>query len=176
MLTANEERYCSEISGRIERVRALLAKDNLCQPVHPQTWYTFLAALKEIQGNVNNDLSFVATLIAKAYLSSKFDVVFDAAEKPQGASGIDIDVTAKDGQRIVAEIKTAVPYQGTDFGAQQIVAFKKDFAKLAAAEAAHKFLFVTEPTAFAVMKKPKYLAQIAGVRLVLITTGEELVA
>jgi hypothetical protein len=77
---------------------------------------------------------------------------------------------------VVAEIKTTVPYQHVDFGAQQIVTFKKDFAKLASADAAHKFLFVTEASAFTVLKKPKYLAQIPGVHLVLLTTGEELVA
>ena len=173
MLTARESRYCAEIADRMSRIRDHLNEASLADPVEPSTWYEFLSALRKIQGNLSNDLGFVATLLAKRYLSSKFSVDFDAAEKPQGAPGIDIDVRTADGQRIVAEIKTTDPYQPNDFGAQQAASFNKDFIKLAAASAAHKFLFVTEPRAFSVLQKPKYTKLIPGVRIVLLTTGEE---
>ena len=46
---------------------------------------------------MSNDVSFAATLLTKQYLFAKFGVTFDAAEKPQGAPGIDIDLKATDG-------------------------------------------------------------------------------
>ena len=64
--------------------------------------YSFLAALKAIQGNANNSVSFVAKLLAKTYLSSALPVSpFDAASKPEGAPGLDIDVSTLDGKRVV---------------------------------------------------------------------------
>ncbi len=173
VLTPREQKYCDEIAGRIDRLRALLNERTLNTQGAPAVWYEFLSALKQIQGNSSNDMSFIATLLAKRYLADRFHVAFCAAEKPQGAPGIDIDVTSTDGERIVGEIKTTVPYQAVDFGAQQASMFKKDFTKVAAAEAKHKFLFVTERAAFDVLKKPKYLKLIPGVRIVLLTTGEQ---
>jgi hypothetical protein len=69
----------------------------------------------------------------------------------QGAPGIDIDVETSEGHRIVAEIKTTVPYKPSDFGGKQAESFKNDFAKLVEAEAAHKFLFVTDSRAFSAL-------------------------
>ena len=172
-LTDREQKYCDEIADRIDRLRALLTAKSLGRQGSPAVWYDFLAALKQIQGNTSNDLSFIATLLAKHYLAQKHQVSFCAAEKPQGAPGIDIDVTTPNGQRVIGEIKTTTPYQAVDFGAQQAEMFKKDFAKLAAAKAKYKYLFVTESTAFEVLKKPKYLKLMPGVRIVLLKTGEE---
>jgi hypothetical protein len=172
ILTPSEQRYCEEIAARIERIKNLLSEKALGSPDTPALWYEFLSELRDIQGNSSNDLSFVATLLAKIYLSQNFEISFCAAAKPQGAPGIDIDCSTPTGERIVAEIKTTKPYQSTDFGAQQAAMFKKDFEKLSAAEAKHKFLFVTEPRAFEVLKKPKYLKLMPGVRIVLLKTGE----
>ena len=173
MLTEKEKRYCSDIAERVSRMRKFLGENALADPPEPTEWHPFLSALRKIQGNLSNDGSFIATLLAKQYLRSKFDVDFDAAEKPQGAPGIDIDVKTLDGQRIVAEIKTTVPYQVSDFGAQQAASFKKDFAKLAAAEADYKFLFVTDSVAFAALKKDKYIKLMPGVRIVHLSTRQE---
>jgi hypothetical protein len=169
--TSAEERYCEDIAGRIKRIRELLTAKELGQP-DPLLWYQFLSALRDIQGNSSNDLSFVATLLAKQYLREHFQISFCAAEKPQGAPGIDIDCRTSEGARIVGEIKTTKPYQATDFGAQQAAMFKKDFEKLSAAEAQHKFLFVTEPRSFEVLRKLKYSRLMPGVRVVLLTTGD----
>lgn len=101
--------------------------------LEPVALFRLLARLREVQGNLSNDVSFAATLLVKAYMAKQFGVTFDATAKPQGAPGIDIDVTTAAGHRIVAEVKTTVPYQPSDFGAQQAEAFKKDLAKLAKA-------------------------------------------
>jgi hypothetical protein len=176
MLTEREHRYCTEIKARISQARAFLLSDDLADPPEPKVLFQFLAKLRAIQGNVSNDVSFAATLMAKEYLSAKFGVTFDAAEKPQGAPGIDIDILTGSGERIVAEIKTTVPYQRSDFGAQQAASFKKDFVKLAGAPALHKFLFVTDGGTYLALQKTKYVIQIPGVRVVNLITGEEFVA
>jgi len=157
----------------MSRMREFLNEKALVEPAEPAEWYAFLSALRQIQGNLSNDVSFIATLLAKRYLRSKFGVDFDAAEKPQGAPGIDIDVQTSDGHRIVAEIKTTVPYQASDFGAQQAASFKKDFVKLAASSATHKFLFVTDSRAFSALQKSKYTKLMPGVRIVHLATGQE---
>lgn len=114
--------------------------------------------------------------MAKAYLVTRFgESAFDAAEKAQGAPGLDIDVTIGD-KRIVGEIKTTKPYNGPDFGAQQKLMFEKDFAKLAAAEASLKFMFVTEPATFKILCRPSFRARLAGTTIVQLLSGEELLA
>jgi hypothetical protein len=153
MLTDLEKQYCTAIAGRIDKIKSLLNRSSLGDPDSPILWYSFLSSFRQIQGNASNDLSFIATLLAKRYLIERFHVTFCAAEKPQGAPGIDIDLRALNGERVVGEIKTTVPYQGVDFGAQQATSFKRDFVKLSAADAKYKFLFVTEPSAFTVIKK-----------------------
>ncbi len=173
MLTERERLYCSEIAHRIQRVRDFLNANHLTEPPHPAHWHAFLSELRHIQGNIHNAGSFIATLLAKQYLCSRFPVDFDAAEKAQGAMGMDIDVQTEDGQRIVGEIKTTVPYLATDFGAQQVASLKKDFVKLSASNAAHKFLFVTDSHAFSVLRKDKYMHQTPGVCIVQLITGEE---
>ena len=39
--------------------------------------FQFLAMLRGIQGNVSNDVSFAATLLANEYLSAKFKITFE---------------------------------------------------------------------------------------------------
>jgi hypothetical protein len=173
MLTEREERYCSEIAVRVSHMRDFLNKNTLQAPPQPTEWHSFLSTLRKIQGNLSNDVSFIATLLAKQYLRSKFRIEFDAAKKPQGAPGIDIDIKTAEGHRIVAEIKTTVPYQANDFGAKQAASFKKDFAKLTASEADYKFLFVTDAKAYSALLKPKYLRLIRGVHVVNLVSGDE---
>ena len=173
MLTDRESTYCEGISRRISKLREFLNSNELAMPPTPLEWHLFISSLRGIVGNISNDGSFIASLLAKNFLEEKYVVDFDAAEKPQGASGLDIVLQADTGEKIVAEIKTTVPYQGVDFGAAQITALKKDFAKLVAAEAEHKFMFVTDITAFNILKKAKYTKFMPGVRLVHLGTGEE---
>lgn len=140
MLTDPEKQYCLDIKQRIESIRQFLSENALSVPVSPVQWHSFLAKFRKIQGNLSNDGSFIATLLAKDYLASKYDINYDAAKKPQGAPGIDIEVESAAGVNIAAEIKTTVPYQATDFGAQQAASFKKDFAKLISSDATERYL------------------------------------
>lgn len=176
MLTDREKHYCSEIADRVSRMREFLKENVLVEPPEPNKWHSFLSTLRKIQGNLSNDGSFIAMLLAKQYLHSKLSVEFDAAEKPQGAPGIDIDIESLDGHRIVAEIKTTVPYKVSDFGAQQAASFRKDITKLVSSEAKHKFLFVTDSGAFSVLQRDKYIKLMPGVCIVHLTTWQEYVA
>lgn len=173
MLTEKEERYCSEISRRFDKLREFLNDNELCSPPDPLAWHSFIANIRGILGNLSNDGSFIASLLAKEYLFERFGVSFDAGEKPQGASGIDIQLRTDAGESIAAEIKTTVPYQVSDFGSAQITALKNDFAKLVASGADYKFMFVTDTSAFRILQKPKYTKHMPGVHIVHLGTGEE---
>ncbi len=98
---------------------------------------------------------------------------FDVAAKAQGAPGLDIDAMTEDGERVVGEIKTTVPYNGPDLGASQQATFQKDFDKLRAAEAERKYFFVTNEAVFRLMQRSRYARELEGVTVVLVTTGEE---
>ncbi len=155
------------IRGRIRRLREYL-------DAHPEPdvdatageWFAFLADMKAILGNPNNDLSFVATLMAKDYLCRTLPMrPFDAAEKAMGAPGLDIDERTVDGNRVVAEIKTTTLFLGDELGAMQKATFLKDFAELQQAEADYKFFFVTDGRTFAVVKS-RYARGLTGITVV----------
>lgn len=177
MLTPHERIMMSELELRLKQAQEFISSKELPSLEDSVAWYSYLAGLKIIQGNTSNDVSFVATLLAKQYLIHRFGkVAFDAAEKPQGAPGFDIDLRLPDGRRLVAEIKSTHPYKANDLGAQQLAMFKKDFYKLAEVHADIKLFFLTEPVTFELMKKPKYRIQLAGVTVVLLPTGTEFTA
>ncbi|MCR5614089.1 hypothetical protein [Treponema sp.] len=130
--------------------------------------YKSFNKVKEIMGNFNNDISFVACLMAKDFLQSQFDIEdFDVSEKPQSAPGLDLEVYTKDLKKIIAEIKTTQPYKENDFGAKQIESLRNDFKKLHNVAADYKFLFVTEYSAYEVLKR-KYIKEYEGISLVLL--------
>ena len=176
VLTEAERARCNEIMRRIERLQALLAAEMLGSPDNPAAWYKYLAATKQIQGNLSNDISFLACLMAKRYLAQQHGVSgFDASTKAQGAPGLDIDVRTIDGRRVIAEIKTTDPYLRVDFGAQQKQKFREDFAKLKKAPADLKYLFVTEARTYQILLA-KYAAEIPDVRIVLLNgSGDTIV-
>src|SRR5258706_14827188 len=154
--TAPEVAYLKRIRTRLQELRAYLNCVNLTDAFDIYDWYAALAKVKSIQGNLSNDLSFVACLLAKRYLQEHFAIVdFDAAAKPQGAPGLDIDLLTREGERLIAEIKTTVPYSGAtnDLGAQQKNSFRKDFAKLNNTQAVHKLMFVTDRATFDVLQR-----------------------
>src|SRR5262245_10331275 len=113
-LTYGERARFRETISRLEGIRAFI-----CGRTPPgedvASWFAHLSLLKGLQGNANNDLSFLACLLAKRYLVELHGQLFlDVAEKAQGAPGLDIDVHTSRGQRIVAEVKTVEPYQARD--------------------------------------------------------------
>lgn len=176
-LTPGEQKLLAEIAEKIRDLRMFLNKYELPQDTSRlDGWYYFLNATKVTLGNFNNDVSYVATLLAKLYLEKRFPgLEFDASSKSQSSPGLDIDVRTPDGNRISGEVKTVDPYNLNDFGTNQRVAFFKDFSKLAGAAADHKYLFLTEPRAFDVVKA-KYQKQLAGVIVVCLSDGREFTA
>ena len=51
--------------------------------------------------------------------------------------------------------------------------FRKDFAKLRKADAAHRFMFVTEGPTYEILLKPRYLDELRGVTIVELVSGRE---
>lgn len=151
--TLAEQQYIEVIGGKIESLKRHLIDQRMPeQDASTLDWYRFLLAMKEISGNTSNAMSFVASLMAKEYLSARLPMqTFDVAAKAQGAPGLDIDERTADGRRVIGEIKTTIPYMANDLGAQQKVTFRKDFDKLRNTEADFKFFFVTDDTVFRLM-------------------------
>jgi hypothetical protein len=167
-----ETRYSRTIHEKLQELRAFLTDNALDPAAHPADAYLFLSKLKSVLGNLNNDISFVATLMAKDYLSRHFDVsAFDAAAKAQGAPGIDIEFCTQDGMRVAAEIKTTFPYQ-LGFGAKQHEMISKDIDKLKKSNADVKFLFLTERLSFEAARKVRNWTG-CGIRVVLLPAGDE---
>ena len=174
--TSNERNAIAKVSERVQRLRLFFAQNAPpAGSATPEEWFGYLARFKDELGNFNNDVSLMATLMAKQYLVAHLDMdPFDALEKEQGAPGLDIDERTTTDERVVAEIKTTHPYNRDDLGAAQADSFEKDAAKLATADARHKFFFVTDSKTFEVLKKPKYKEWFDGVRVVLLPSGDEI--
>ena len=160
--------------NRIERLR-----DFLVTQVPPDSdttaedWFTYLVSMKEILGNINNGLSLVACLLAKHYLMKRFALTpFDVAAKSQNARGLDIDVIALTGERIIGEIKTTSPVDPSWFGAQQSASFQKDFAKLRSQQADFKFMFVTDSRTLDVLQK-RHMTELEGVTIVCLCPDDD---
>lgn len=176
-LTATGEQALKEITEKIRELREFLNMYELpTDTSRLDGWFNFLNLTKTILGNFNNEVSFVATLLAKLYLVRKHaGFTFDAAGKSQSAPGLDIDVRLPDGRRIIGEVKTVEPYKETDFGAQQQNTFQKDFAKLSKTIADYKYLFLTEPRAVDVVEA-RYRKHLPGVTVVCLSDGREFIA
>lgn len=169
-LTEKEQAYLDLLRLRLKELHNFLNTLDLDNVDELDWWLDTLREIRIIQGNTSNDLSLIACLLAKRYLSSRHLLLhFDAAAKPQGAPGLDIDIQTEDGQRIIGEIKTTIPYSGAknDLGANQKASFLKDFEKLNKQDADHKYFFVTDHATFEVVNR-KYLQNIPGVEVVLL--------
>lgn len=130
--------------------------------------FKYFNRIKEIMGNFNTDVSFITCLMAKDYLCNQFDLeYFDVSEKSQSAPGPDIEVYTAEGKKIIAEIKSTIPYKDNDFGSQQIDSLRNDFSKLKKSSADYKYMFVTNESAYNILNK-KYSAELDGIMLVLL--------
>lgn len=175
-LTVLERQYKNKIVENLKALRKLLNELPLYSESSTETLFEQVSLFKLTQGNINNASSFLAVLLAKRYLCSKLALKpFDCAEKPQGAPGLDLDLTTEDGRRLIAEVKTTEPYMRNDLGAQQRATFLRDFDKLNNTSADLKYFFVSEHRTFDLMKR-KYAQKIPGVIVVLVTTGEEVLS
>jgi hypothetical protein len=174
-LTPGERQAVQGILDRIAMLARFLEQRPVPEDADAGVLYGYLASMKKIQGNTDNGVSLVACLMAKEYLTRQLDMQpFDVAAKPQGAAGLDIDECTTAGARVVAEIKTTMPYGANDLGNAQRSSFEKDFKKLNAATAVHRFFFVTERRTFELIRG-KYASKIPGVNVVLLPFGESFV-
>jgi hypothetical protein len=149
----------------VSRVRS--DRESLSNPVDATHWLRYLLGIKHSLGNLNNDIGFVATLLAKEYLNRRFGIAdFDAAGKAQGASGIDIAARTADG----SELKTTKPYQ-PGFGAAQRTSILKDLARLASTTADCRFMFVIDPDAYRALCKRNFASKAPGVEIVDLVKG-----
>ncbi len=171
-LTSNEERYCRAIETKLEALERHLQSNALSQPINARVWLFHLSGIKSALGNINNDMSFVASLLIKEFLEAEYGCVdFDAARKPQGAAGPDVVATAADGSTIVGELKTTTPYQ-MGFGAAQRLSILKDLDRLASSVADHRLMFVVDPDSFDTLCHHNSFAfRAPGVRVVDLITG-----
>lgn len=170
VLTTLESQYCTSIKVKDECLRKLLDEAALDDWQSPEHLFEYLTAIKDALGNLNNDLSFVATLLAKNFLVSCFKLGnFDAALKPQGAPGIDIEITTEDGLTLVGEIKTTNPYQ-PGFGAAQKASILKDMKRLSETTADHRFMFVTNNDTFKTLCSNSYKEKFPSVVIVNLIT------
>lgn len=84
--TQLEEAFLDRIRSRLSDLRAHLTGLTLSDENHVSEFFKALAKIKEIQGNINNDLSYLACFLAKRYLEARLGLTdFDAAAKPQGS-------------------------------------------------------------------------------------------
>jgi len=171
-LSKIEHQYSEAIRVKLEALHQILIDDVLSPETQPAETYRFLTRVKIALGNFNNDLSFIATLMAKEYLAKQLDVsTFDAAAKAPGSPGIDIVFTTRDGKRVAGEVKTTIPYK-PGFGANQREKIGNDIEKLRASNADMKFLFFTDRTTFeAARQVPAWVG--TKIKVVLLPTGEE---
>lgn len=168
--TQSEQTFLQDMAKRLIRLREFLNSADVESDKDILQWFSLVAQIKEIQGNSNNDVSFIACLMAKDFLAASFDLgEFDVAAKAQGAPGLDIDLQTLDGKHIIGEIKTTVLYSGAknDLGAKQKESFKKDFEKLNKTPADYKYFFVTDAATFDIVKR-KYTSLIPSEQVVLL--------
>lgn len=165
----SEQDILDDIAKKIEKLKKYLGHEKFNQENKDMSyWYKYIVEIKRIIGNFDNDISFISCLMAKEFLYRKHSFkTFDISTKSQSAPGLDIDEMTSDGDRVVAEIKSTIPYKETDLGAQQRAMFFKDFEKLRDNEADYKYFFVTEIKAFQIVLN-RYLDKLEGVTIVLL--------
>jgi hypothetical protein len=172
MLTIGELSYCDAIREKDRNLREFLDNRGLPSNFDAHEWLIYLTGIKSALGNLNNDLGFVATVLVKKFLGRRFGILdFDAAGKPQGASGIDVEASTPDGRRIVGELKTTKPYQ-PGFGAAQRTSIIKDLDRLAASSADHRFMFVVDADAYSALCRPALASRAPGIEIVDLVSGK----
>jgi hypothetical protein len=170
-LTPAELRACEAIQAKDRALREFLSLNVLPPTPNAAQWLSYLTGIKHALGNLNNDLSFIATLLVKKFLHERFAITdFDAGGKAQGASGIDVQAATADGKSIAGEIKTTKPYQ-PGFGAAQRTSILKDLTRLASTTADYRFMFVIDPEAFQALCEKGLASRVPGVEIVDLVTG-----
>ena len=73
VLTRGEATYCEAIRGKDHALRTFLVGSILADPADARQWLAYLSGIKHALGNLNNDVSFVATLLVKRYRATLRD-------------------------------------------------------------------------------------------------------
>jgi hypothetical protein len=167
----NEARYLELLNAKDLRIREFLDNSKLAAEDVAQQLLHF-RTLKAAIGNLGNDLSFLASMLAVNFLRTKHGpLTFDAGLKPQGAAGLDIDLTAIVGTRIIGEIKTTTPYQ-PGFGANQMKEVLKDLDRLNSTVADFRYFFVADDEAYDAMTRRKFAERGSGIMVVEVLSGK----
>ncbi len=141
-LQSNEQAGLDQLVQKLQDLQSVVNRQlPTSTPVDWPAWCAFLADMKNATGNLRNEASFVATMLAKQYITAKHSALndFDAETKSQNAPGLDIDVHTSDSKRIVAEVKTMKPNGPNDFGANQSGQVIKDLTRLEATPADYRY-------------------------------------
>ncbi len=148
------------INKKIERIKSFIETENLhIQDGNIKTAVIKWMELKEIVGNMGNDIHYLTLHLANSFLKAKHNVSVDLG-KPPGSAGLDIEL-----EDIVAEIKTTIPHLAHDFGAAQKREIKKDLDRLELSSAKHKYFFVVNHKTEQIVKT-KYLMNYPSVKVV----------
>lgn len=155
-LSLHSERDRAALEGiaeKLTRVAAVLAASPRPDAASPAgLWLEALTQLKAVVGNNSDDLAFIGRLLAKEYLRRLFSIEdYDAASKPRNTRGLPLDVQTTSGERVIAEIKTTTPFYESNLGEKQREVFDRDFGRLNATAADHKFFFITDPRLYEIV-------------------------
>jgi hypothetical protein len=162
-----ERQTIERIGRKLKRLRRVLAQPPPSDRAQARQMFLHLAKIKEIQGNLHNDISALSCLLAGCYLSKRHtlgDTNFLA--KHQNTAGPDMDDRTSGGKRVVGEIKTMIPLYHGEFGEAQHEAILEDLAKLRSCRAHHKYFFVTSSAAYKAMRDPFYHRYLKGFKLI----------
>jgi hypothetical protein len=171
-LAPHEVAGMKEIATSLEALRNYLLTTSDPEPHDVEGWLRHIQSMRALQGNVNNDASLTAGILARRFLIRHANVVpYDASSKAQGASGLDVDERTHDGKRVIGEIKTTVAYLRKDIGAAQRTSFFKDFDKLRDTDAGLKFFFLIDRRTYEIVLQ-RYQYRLQGVHVVLLPDGD----
>jgi Fe-S oxidoreductase len=149
-----------EINKKMNKLSLFLANRNLqVEETDLRTVLLKLIELKQIIGNIDNDVHFLASCLANSFLKKSHSVTIDL-NKAVGSAGLDIEL-----EEIVGEIKTTIPYHENDFGANQKENIRKDLERLEESDKKFKYFFVTDNKTETILKK-KYSKHFPSVKIV----------
>ena len=136
------------LNNKILKLREFMANEEFqVKDDNVRNSLTKLLKLKEIIGNLDMDIHFLASHLANSYLKKKHGISIDL-DKPVGSSGLDIEL-----EQIVAEIKTTSPYLENDFGAKQKETIKKDLERLDNSSEKYRYFFVVDSKTERILKQ-----------------------
>lgn len=148
------------INKKLERIKAFIEKENFqVRDDDIKSAVVKFMELKEIVGNIGNDIHFLALHLADSFLNKKHNVRVDLS-KTSGSPGLDIEL-----EDIAAEIKTTIPYLPHDFGAAQKREIGKDLERLEYTSAEYKYFFVVNNKTEQILRS-KYAQHYPSVQIV----------